>query len=360
MLFTCPPIRYVLLGALGAGLIAAWPADSLALGLSATPGALADGLPNLHGNMPAPGYFHLGAESAGFGYNSQFAKWDAKVDGYTSLAPALKMDYGLQLTHRFGTGALLTHEADYSEVVLNGIYAPKRNLRFRVAGAQLRSSGSLLASDASNTFLQNSYLFGAKKYWDKYEHLSSIGISAYSIGTNASSAARALSPVGDEPFESASTLARGRLDGYQLNLSLRPTPQSKLELRREASHLTYYYDAAAYRHDPLVSNQVRYTRRLGNCTRLQGGYSTSADADRIDIRLSKSNWNVRLSHELAYGDSDSAVHLGYVIPLGKSSRKAWGCGTGTESGPAFEPVAEAAKQRPQQFPRAPLAITGVP
>lgn len=360
MLFICQSIRHALLGALSAGLVALWPSDALALGLSATPAALADGLPNLHSTIPPPGYFHLGAESAGFSYNSRFEKWNAKVDGYTSLDPALTMDYGLQLTNRFGAGALLTHEADYSEVVLNGIYAPKRNLRFRVAGAQLRTSGSLLSSDPSNTFLQNSYLFGAKKYWDKYEHLSSIGISAYSVGTNASTAAHAFSPAGDEPLETASTLARGRLDGYQLNLSVRPSPQSKLELRREANHLTYYYGAGAQRQDPLVSSQVSYTRRIGNCTRLQGGYSTSTDADRVDIRLSKNNWNVRLSRELAYGDSDSAVHLGYVIPLGKSSRKSWGCGSGAEGAPAFEPVADAAKQRPQQFPRSPLVITGVP
>jgi hypothetical protein len=324
-------------------------------------------LPNLPGGDAArPATFNIAEDSAAIGYETRFEKWGAKVDQYMDVNPALSMDYGLQLTNSLGAGGMLTRRNEYSEVVLNGIYAPKPNLRFRMTGAQLRASTDTFSipSSADSAFMQNSYLFGAKKFWNKYEHLTDMGVTAYSVEASAPSSTRySLTPAADEMDDGElrpATLAPGRLNGYMFNMGLRPTPQSKLELRHEVGILTYRFTSTGRRYEQLVSNRVKFSQYLGNCIRVQGGYSASTDFDRLDLKLTKNNWNVRLSREQEGNNIDMAVHLGYVIPLGRSTRRAAHCAIAPEQTPSFEPIVEAITQRPQQIPREPLAIVEMP
>ncbi|GAB3540299.1 hypothetical protein GCM10027343_09170 [Noviherbaspirillum agri] len=319
-------------------------------------------LPDLPAGAAAPGFFDIAEDSAAISYETRFERWGAKVDQYMDVNPALTMDYGLQLTNRLGAGGTFTRRNEYSEVVLNGIYAPKRNLRFRMTGAQLRASTDAfsLSDSAGSAFMQNSYLFGAKKFWNKYEHLTDMGMTAYSVEASAPSSTRFSLPNAVDGTEAgelrAATLAPGRLNGYMFNVGLRPTPQSKLELRHEVGMLSYRYTSNGSRYEQLVSNRVKFSQYFGNCIRVQGGYSTSTDFDRLDLKLSKHNWNVRLSREQGGDNIDTAVFLGYAIPLGRTSRRAQDCAAGPEPVPSFEPIVNATTQRPQQIPREPLAI----
>ncbi len=323
------------------------------------PDHLADSLPYLAGSGAlAPGYFDIEEESASIGYETRFTKWGAKVDQYMDVNPAITMDYGLLLTNKLGAGGRFTRQDDYSEIVLNGIYAPKRNLRFRMTGAQLRTTPGYLGMQdgAFDGFLQNSYLFGVKKYWNKYQHLADIGIAAYSIEANAPSSARI--PQDDELPDAddalASAFAPGRLNGYLLSLGLRPTPLSKLELRHETGNLSYSFGAGMQRDERLVSNRISYSHYLGNCLRLQGGYSASTEFDRFDLKLAKHNWNIRLSRENDAGSSDTAVHFGYMLPLGRKRNHAMSCGFEQGGASSFESIVNAATQRPLQLPNDPL------
>lgn len=329
--------------------------------------AVIGNLPNLpSADMGKPAYFRLAEDSAAVGYQTRFEKWGARVDQYMDVNPALTMDYGLQLTSSLGAGGMLTRQNEYSEVVLNGIYAPKRNLRFHMTGAQLRASVSSFGVPdlAARSFMQNSYLFGAKKFWNKYEHLTDMGFTAYSVQASAPALRGYPATSIDEELDPteirSATLAPGRLEGYMFNMGLRPTPQSALELRREVGHLTYFFNSAAPRYEQMVSNRVKFTRHFGNCMRVQGGYSVSEDFDRIDLKLYRHNWNVRLSREQEGNHIDTAVHVGYAIPLGRPSRRAENCSSAPERAPSFEPIVNATMKRPQQFPRGPLAIVETP
>jgi len=323
-------------------------------------------LPNLPAGGVKPGFFDIAEDSAAIGYETRFERWGAKVDQYMDVNPALTMDYGLQLTNSLGAGGTFTRRNEYSEIVLNGIYAPKRNLRFRMTGAQLRASTDAfsISSSADSAFMQNSYLFGAKKFWNKYEHLTDMGVTAYSVEASAPSSTRySLASSGEDADMGelrSATLAPGRLSGYMFNVGLRPTPQSKLELRHEVGMLSYRYTSTGNRYEQLVSNRVKFSQYLGNCIRVQGGYSMSTDFDRLDLKLTKNNWNVRLSREQEGENIDTAVHLGYTIPLGRASRRAEHCSAGPERTPSFESIVNATTQRPQQIPREPLAIVETP
>lgn len=367
MLFICPRLRRAAVAALGALSLAACIANAGATGRSDKTDQVVGNLPNLPGSeSSAPGFFDIAEDSAAIGYETRFEKWGAKVDQYMDVNPAITMDYGLQLTNSLGAGGMFTRQNEYSEVVLNGIYAPKRNLRFRLTGAQLRATGTAFAipDGAASAFMQNSYLFGAKKFWNKYEHLTDMGVAAYSVEASAPASANFSVAPGTDDFDSggmrAATLAPGRLDGYMFNLGLRPTPQSRLELRREIGHLTYSFDAGVPRYEQLVSSRIKFSQHLGNCLRLQGGYSASTDFDRFDLKLTKNNWNIRLSREQEGGSSDTAVHFGYAIPLGRKMHQARDCTGAPDRAPTFEPIIDATTQRPQQFPREPLAIVEVP
>jgi hypothetical protein len=242
------------------------------------------------------------------------------------------------------------------------VYAPRRSVRVRLAGGQLRAVGdySSVPGNESHTVLQNSYLLDVKKYWKKGNLLSDLGLAAYTVEADAPDYTDLSALTNDGAFESndaddGSGMALGRLNAYRLNLGLQPTPRSKIELRHEIGRLTYYFDDGVRSNEHLVSSRIRYSQFLRNCTRLQGSFSTSTDSDRIDFSIARDGWNINFSRALDNGAGDTAVHIAYVLPLVGSRSGTADCGSTLENVPAFGPIVDTAIKRPQQFPRAPLA-----
>ncbi|MGH8807838.1 MAG: hypothetical protein ACREX0_08170 [Noviherbaspirillum sp.] len=349
------------LHALRLAALACLPVTAHATDAFATADIVTRRLPDLQGLDARPAQFGLIEQSATLGYQDRLEKWGAKLDQYLRPNAAVTFDYGRALTNTFGAGGSFTHQNEKSEVVLNGIYAPKKNVRIRLTGAQLRADGSYFAhaNGPSESFLQNSYLFGARKYWNKYEYLSDLGLTAYSVEGNSTSSTTL--PGLDDPdalhaAAPQNTLAAGRLDGYLLNLNLRPTADSNLELRHEQSHSTYYVGTRSTRDDYLGLNRITYSQHFDDCVRLHGGYSSSPDTDRIDLRLSRKNWNLQLSRQQGSSNSDTAIRIGYTLPLDRAEYRRYGCSGKPYHAPNFEPLVDAAAKRPQQVPREPLAI----
>lgn len=347
MRLTCPIIRDITRASLCVGVLALCSCASHVTRPAAADDKLAQTLPELPGANEAPGRFDLDGQSATIGYDTRFEKWGATVDEYADANPSLTVDYGTLLTSSFGAGISATRSSDYSEVLVNGVYAPMRDLRVRMAGGQLRglgdgSSGLEYAPDA---VLQNNYQLDVRRYWGDSTLLSDVGLAAYALEANSASSSDAAR---------ASELALGRLDGYLLDLGLRPTRQSKIELRRELGRLTYYFDDDVRDASYLVSHRVRYSQHFDNCLRLRGGYSASPQSDQVDLNIARNNWQINISRAQASGDSNTSVHLGYAIPLGISGNRSDNCGSAPEGAPAFESIVDAATRRPRHFPYEPL------
>lgn len=312
-------------------------------------------LPDLQGGMQAPGYFGLARDRAMIGYNGQQEKWDAKLEQYT-VAPALTLDYGRALSKQFGVGGTLTHREQQSEVVVNGIFAPKKNVRFRIAGSQLHS-----ATDGSSGIAavqQQGYLLGAKKYWDHYEYLSDLGISAYKVEANAA-ASSAVSTLTDPDTLDAGMAgmqlpASGRTDGYQLSLNLRPSPVSRLELKHDLNQASYFGDAAAMRSESQSSNRVRYSHFFDDCLQLHGGYASTSSSERFDLTLTRDRWNLQVVREQNDGAGSTAMRIGYSVPLGQRPNTRRQCGS--VGAPRFDSIVNATMKRPAQLPAEPMAI----
>ncbi|WP_151635451.1 hypothetical protein [Noviherbaspirillum aerium] len=319
------------------------------------PDNIVDKLPDFQSGVHAPGYFGLARDRAMVGYASQQEKWDAKLEQY-SVAPALVFDYGRALSRRFGAGGTVTHRETQSEVVVNGIFAPKSNVRFRIAGSQLRSDAAGMPGIASVE--QQGYLLGARKYWDSYEYLSDLGISAYTVEASAAAPAAVAALTDPDTLDAGMTGAQlpasGRTEGYQLSLNLRPSPASKLEFKHDLSQASYFADAAAIRSESQASSRIRYSHFFDDCLQLHGGYTSTSSAERFDLTLTRDKWNLHFIREQHDGGASTSMRIGYVVPLGRHQNTKRQCGS--VGAPRFDSIVNATMKRPAQLPAEPMAI----
>jgi hypothetical protein len=341
------------------GLLTLWPFAGQAMPVA----SYSQNLPDLPAADTAPGYFSLDEQSAEVGYDSRFQKWGAKLDEYSYLDPSLTLDYGMVLSSKFGVGATVTGHSGYSELLVNGVYAPRRNLRIKIASSQMRTSSEEYPSAGqSNGILQDSYLVDFKRNSSGGKLLSDVGLTAYTVqarGSNRGANYPDLSALEDGMVGAADvssgTLEAGRLEGYTLNLGLQPTLYSRIELRRERSRLTYHLDDGSRGDDYRDANRISFSQYFYNCSRLQGRYSSAADADRLDLSLAKNNWSVGLSRAFDSSNRNTALQIAYAIPLGRSRAGSGDCGAKLAKPRVFESLVDATTARPRQLPRQPLA-----
>lgn len=297
-------------------------------------------------DLPTPGkdptYLTLDPKLMSVGFKSKTEKWGARLDEYRSATPSLTFDYGTLLTESLGMGGNLNYQADYSEALVNAVFAPTQSIHIQLTAGELRGYGACLAS-ACGIPAQHSYLLGFKNYFDKRGAGPSVGVFAYDIEDDSASSAagNAASPL---PV---------RMHGYILNLGLQPSARSSMELRRSWGERTdYSHDNQPQQHG-LAAGGVKYTYYFDNCMLLQGRYGGSPHAGRLNLGIAKKQWSVSLSRASSSPGSSATLQIGYTIPLGTSIRKAGECGA-SHARP-FSLLVEALTNRPPQLPRGPLA-----
>ncbi|HZW20336.1 hypothetical protein [Noviherbaspirillum sp.] len=333
---------------------------SFAVSVAASAGVKPQDLPSLPGaDIPPPWHWAVDEESATLAYETRSEKWEASLDHSSGLGPSLAVDYGVLLTNRLGAGTTFTRDTDYAEIVANAVYAHRRNVRFRLSGAQLRTVGSgfLSSYDEAPGFRQNSFLLSARKYWPENRYLSGLGLALYRVDATPSAPAMLPLEMNELDEDRPASVASGKLDGFMLNLGLRPTWQSRIELRREFSHIDYRPYPGSLRREFLSSGRVSFQQYFGNCLQLHGGYSAGSDAGRLDLGLAKDNWSLRLSQDFHDADQDTLLQFSISIPLGGKVEESGTCLAQREAAPSFAPIVDAALQRPLQFPREPLIAT---
>ncbi|MFZ6645166.1 hypothetical protein ACO0LO_05575 [Undibacterium sp. TJN25] len=321
-------------------------------------------LPELPGdNAAAPGHTDLREKSVSLNYDSLQQKWRASIDEYKSSNPMFIFDYGLRLTDELAAGGRVTHQRESSEVLVNGVYAPRPNLRFTVSGGQLRPNSDYVSESSSNGYnalLQNSYLVDVKKYWSKDSLISDIGLTSYVVEANGKS--NALRPaantnantgtdMGDTESMYLDTPALGKKTSVVFNLGLHPTADSRLEWRRERGRLNYYVGDDATDRENLMSSRFKYSHNIDNCTQLQGRYRSSDNYDRMNLGIERNNWNLSVSRTRDDGVNDTGIQVAYKIPLSGSLSSVSNCKQKPDSGPSFNPILETSTSRPDLFPK---------
>jgi hypothetical protein len=302
-----------------------------------------------------PGHFGLDGERVELGYATREQKWGARLDEYLGLERSVTLDYGTLLTDELGAGAALRQGSTYSDLWVNGVYAPDRDFRLRFAGGKLRANDAALdTGGAPSAVQQNSVLLGARRSW-RGGLVSGIGMTAYAVEANDAAAAHAAS-LNAVPSD-AQAPTGGSQQGHVLNLSLQPTSQSKIDLSRERNRLAYYStDGTRGGHD-VVASRVRFSQYFDNCMQLQGGYSSSEDSNRLDLSVGRDRWHVSVSRVEAFASNDTTVGIGYTLPLGSTRNGGANCALHPKAR-TFEPVIDTTVSRPEQFPRDPLISAG--
>ena len=284
-------------------------------------------------------------------------KWGASLDGDEGYGRSLSFGYGTLLSDSLGTGIRLTRAGTYSEVLVKSVFAPEEGVRIHFAGSQLRQlDGDALASGIRpDSVAQNSLVLGLRRHFGEDRQLTDVSLAAYAVEARGrvspDFASDGIAEI--DPF--APGMARGRKNGYLLEFGLRPTPNSRIEYRRELGRLRYGLGAALHSEERLVSNRVGYAHRFDNCLRLAGGYSADAYSGHVDFGLARDNW--RLAFERAIGGTDTSIRIGYSIPLGRQGRPAQDCGEAPSSPSPFTPMIDAVTSRPLLFPQEPLLTT---
>jgi hypothetical protein len=305
-------------------------------------------LPDLSANHGAPRHIHVDKHSAGIGYTERDNKWDAKLDANHQANPSLNVDYSTLLTGRLGAGMALSHRNNQTEVLVNGVYAYKHNVHLHLSGGQLWASGD----ESGGAVKQSNLLLGARKVWHRDRLFSDVGLATFSVEAGGGTA---LPDLGMASGGGNVETGGGRLDGYSLQLGLRPEPRSRIELQRDFGHFTHQVNRAMRNEATTASNRISYSRQLNNCARLHTGLQNNVDSERVDVGVAMRNWHLNVSHaQTDAGNADTTFHIGYSIPLAGKQQQPVGCKRPPEGPTAMEPIVSAAVRRPAQLPQAPL------
>lgn len=297
-------------------------------------------LPNLHANEATPGHFQLDDYRAAIGYDERDKKWNARIDGYLHDHRSLGLDYGTLLSERVGAGVTLTHRDDYSEVLINGIYAPQEDVRLQISSGQQRNAADPFASPDSSGVLQNSYLVGVRRQWDEQPLSPDVGVAAYTVEAS-----------GSRNDHSADA---GNMQGYMLNLSIQPTPQTRIEWRHDLGRLTQRFDEDERRDRSAAANRIGYLHQFDNCVRLHGRLSAGAQSGRLELGLARKRWNIGVARTEDNNGGDMSVRVGYRIPLGGARSNPRSCKPELETTRPFRPMVDVVKARPEQLPQVPI------
>ncbi|WP_420473768.1 hypothetical protein [Noviherbaspirillum sp. ST9] len=317
-------------------------------------------LPNLPGSdLPPALQWQLDEQGASITYEAHTEKWEAKLDHDVDGRATIALEYGLLLNSKLGAGATFRRDRGYSEIVGNAVYAHRSNVRFRLAGAQMRKTeGNAYAADTPS-FRQDSYLLSARKYWPAERFVSDLGLAVYTVSaapsvTSYLSAMPGL-PMQDGDEDRPGSITGAKMDGFMLNLGLRPTWDSRIELRREFSHFDYGAGVAQARKEFHSTGRLVYQRFFANCIRFRGGYGAGNDGGRLEVGVANDTWGISLSQDLGSSGSSASLYFSLSLPVDGNIAQQSECTVPGEYGPSFAPVMEAALQRPPQLPSEPIA-----
>lgn len=310
-------------------------------------------LPDLPAPSAAPpDRIKLNGQNANLANETPYAAWSAGIAYPTGVDTHLDLRYGTELTSRLAAGASVAYGPRYKEVLVNGIFHPARDFRFRIVGGttERTSEYGFLSGVQPAGVLQNNMLVDVKKSWGGDNSILNLGATAFSV---AASEQELPSAAGD-PHR----LATGTLQGYALNLGLAPTDRLNLEVGTGIQRVVYDFAHGSPDEENTLSSRLRLTRYLDNCARLQGGYSGDSSADRFDLGVGKGAWSLSASRIAARngGDNATAFNLRYAIPLGnRRNGPPIACDNRLQTARNFGPVLHTVITRPSELPTAPLA-----
>jgi hypothetical protein len=274
-----------------------------------------------------------------------------RLDGYRALAPSIALEKGWRMSEELGIGGAYTVRSGASELLLNGIYAPRQDVRMQLSVSQLRADrvATYTGSDAKPV-LQTAYVSSVNKQWGKSRFLPEAGFALFS--------ARAAGA--DRQTMAAEGLETGSMAGYMLKLAARPMYRARLELSYQTQDVLYGFSPAAYAHDSQASASVNYSQSFDDCSQIRGRYTAGPGVAEADLRYQWGAFNVGVLQTRNNSYSNTAIRLGYSLPLGASRPATGNCSAAPTASSPYGAIVDAATSRSPYLPKAPLTRTVAP
>lgn len=290
-------------------------------------------------------------------FGSARERWDAEIDYSHGLPPSMRLTHSLRLTDKLGAGARLQHGGGMSEVLLNAVYAYKRNVRLRFAAGQRKTASDF---DDGPPVEQQSYLFSARKYWERRLWTdASVTVYTGEARNTADGLPQMLeddsmAAVEVQPWRDDSSYSRIR--GSALQVGFAPATYTRVELRHEFLRTSYYSGGHPAQDEADRISHFRFRQELRNCLLLSGGFKDGTGTRQLDLQLRDARWRIQLHRDFTHASAPS-IWIGYSRAFDGAGSAAAEC-TRDQGQPRFEPMLTAAARRPHEFSYAPAPGPG--
>lgn len=271
-----------------------------------------------------------------------------RLDGYQASAPSVALEKGWLVSSRLGVGGAYTMRSGSSELVINGVYAPRPDVRIRFSASQLRADSYASAySGDPKAVLQTSYLSSIKKQWAKSRIKPEAGFAVFT--------ARAAGAGRQDP--TVDGMEMGTLAGYMFRLAAKSMAREKFALSYQAQRVVYDNPMTAYSREAQASATLDYARTLDDCSRIRGRYSAGPGLSEADLRYEHGAFSIALLQTRTEDYSDRAIQVGYAISLGRGGQGSLKCGAEPGDATPFQAIVDAATERSPYLPSESLTRT---
>jgi hypothetical protein len=315
--------------------------DRLALGGDASE------LPSLPGEerVAEADAFNVNAGSIGLAERSFDNVMGVRLDGYKDLAPAVVLEKGWLLSRRLGVGGVYTFHRRSSDLVLNGVYAPRRDVRVQFSASQTRMDGvNSSPGGVDERLVQNGLLSSVSKQWAKSRVLPEAGFAVFT--------ARAGASTRQDPGLAGPEM--GTRAGYMLKLAAMPMLRARAEVSYQAQSTLYDNPQTAHWRDRQASASLNYSQSIGDCSLLRGRFTAGPGLSRTDLRYEKGAFSVGFLQTRSDEYEDRMVRFSYSLALDSGRRPAAKCEQVAGAPTPFRAIVDAATTRPSYLPSEPL------
>lgn len=266
-----------------------------------------------------------------------------RLDGYQELAPAVVLEKGWLVSRNVGIGGVYSVQHGTSELVLNGVYAPRRDVRVQLSASQSRMDGAI-----DQALVQTGMLTSVRKQWVKSRVRPEAGVAVFTARA-AGAERQAMAMHG---------LEMGTLAGYMLRLAAMPMARTRVELRYQAQNIVYDNPLLTGQwRDRQASTSVDYSRRFDDCSLFRGRFTSGAGLSQADLRFERGAFSVGYLQTRSDDYQDSMVRFSYSLALDGSPQPAARCEDVATAPTPFRTLVDAAAARPSYLPSEPLTRT---
>lgn len=270
-----------------------------------------------------------------------------RLDGYTAIRPSVAIENGWLLRSDLGVGGAYKFRNDYADLLFNGVYAPRRDVRVQLSLSQLRSGEGFAVPQSREliTVLQTSYVASIRKLWDKSRVLPETGISVFT--------ARAADP--GKRDTGTQQLETGTLAGYMLNIAARPAYHSKIELGYKSQSIAYDHPLIDVLREKQSVRSIDYSRQFDDCSRINGRFSTGAGANQINLQFERRGFSIGLLQSRTGQGTDNMIRVGYSQPLGNGGPRQASCSGKPIAPTSLQALVDSTISRSPFLPSQPVA-----